>query len=232
MRSRWRHFVCLPLAVVFPASLTAQEVNGAILRDNANGVFVNENAAPPSIAVLANDEIRTLKNVSALLTLVGSTAQINGETMVQFHPDELALDHGSLSVATSRGLRVRVGCITITPVNTSQPTLYDVIDVNGKVTVNALKDDVYIEARQKNLETEKDAARRERSIVHQGEQKSRDERCAGGYDMAQPRQGAGGIMNSLPARILGFAGAAAIACWGFCHDDDPISPAKPDSRKP
>lgn len=227
MQSRWRQFVCLPLAVVFPVSLIGQDVSGAMLHGSENGVFVNESSAPPSIAVFENDEVRTLRNVVARLELTGSTAQINGETMVQFHSDELALDHGSLSIATSRGLRVRVGCITITPVNTAQPTQYDVIDVNGKVTVNAVKDDVYIDARQKNLETGKDAAHRDRSIVHEGEQKSRDEKCVEGDDVAQPTQGVGGIMNSLPARIMALGAAAVVACWGICHYDDPVSPAKP-----
>jgi len=64
--------------------------------------------------------------------------------MVQFEADELALDHGSLQLNTSREMRVRVGCITVVPV-TSDLTQYDVTDLNGKIKVVAYKNDVRIQ---------------------------------------------------------------------------------------
>ena len=56
----------------------------------------------------------------ARIEMIGSSVDVNPETMVQFQGDELALDDGSLSVNTSRGLRIRVGCVTVTPVNLSE----------------------------------------------------------------------------------------------------------------
>src|SRR6478609_5021211 len=135
------------MSLILPVSLLAQDVAGAILHGSDNGVFVNENPAPASIAIFPDDVVKTLKNVVARIELARSDAQINSETMLQFESDELALDHGSVSVNTSRGLRVRVGCITVTPVNPSEWTRYDVVDVSGKVTVSALKSDVYIDER-------------------------------------------------------------------------------------
>ena len=95
--------------------------------------------------------------------------------MVQFEGNELVLEHGSLSVNTSRGLRVRVGCVTVTPVNDTEWTHFDVVDLDGKVTVSALKNDGYIDSRSSNPQQAKQSGHSSRVIVHEGEQKSREE---------------------------------------------------------
>ena len=100
----------------------------------------------------------------------------------QFEGTELVLDHGSLSVNTSRGLRVRVGCLIVTPVNNAEWTHYDVADVDGKVTVSALKNDVNIDVRSRTPQQAKQAAHSNQVTVREGEQKSREEKC-GAADM-------------------------------------------------
>jgi hypothetical protein len=215
------------MAVLLPLSLSAQEAAGAILHGTGSGVFVNESPAPASIAVFPNDVIKTEKDVIARLDLAGSDAEINSETIVQFNPSELALDHGSVAVNTSRGVRVRVGCITVTPVHDDQWTHYQVLNVSGKVTVSALKDDVYIDVHAKSLQQMNQSEReRNRSIVREGEQKAREEKCGEGYQ--RPKSAAlGGALNSPYAIGAAALGIGAIACLGLCHDDDPVSPAKP-----
>lgn len=215
------------MAVLLPLSLSAQEATGAILHTTGSGVYVNESAAPASIAVFPNDVIKTDKDVAARLQITGSDAQINAETIVQFNSTELALDHGSVTVNTSRGVRVRVGCITVTPLHDKQWTHYQVLDVNGKVTISALKDDVYIDLHRKSLqEMNEREQERDRSLVHEGEQKSREEKCGGAYQ--KPNAAALGSALDSPYAIGAAAvGIGAIACLGLCHSDDPVSPAKP-----
>ena len=144
---RWRQLVCVLLVLFLPVSLWAQDSAAAVLRSNGVGVLVNQNSAPASMALFRDDLVETQKKAVARIEFSGSTADISPETMVQFEGDELVLDHGSLSVNTSRGLRVRVGCVTVTPVNNAEWTHYDVYDLNGKVTASALKSDVYIDSR-------------------------------------------------------------------------------------
>ena|SRR5215475_2080011 len=164
------------MTVLLPLSLSAQDAGGAILHSTGSGVFVNESTAPASIAVFPNDVVKTEKGAVARLQFTGSEAEINSETIVQFNPSELTLDHGSVTVNTSRGVRVRVGCVTVTPVRDNQWTNYQVLDVNGKITVSALKADVYIDAHPKSLQQMNEREReRNRSLVHEGEQKSREE---------------------------------------------------------
>ena len=219
--------MCISMAVTLPVSLAADETAAAILRSSGSGVLVNRNPAPTSIALFPDDLIETPQNGVARIELSGSTANINTDTMVQFEGDELVLDHGSLSVSTTRGLRVRVGCLTVTPVNLSQWTQYNVSDVDGKVTVNAAKKDVYIDSRAKKAQEAKNPSGSTRDIVRESEQKSREEKCGAAYVRGDNVAGLGAVMNSMWAKIVAGGAVGAVVCLGLCRDDDPASPSKP-----
>ena len=219
--------MCISMAVVFPVSLDADETAAAILRSSGSGVLVNRNPAPTSSALFPNDLIETPRNAVARIEASGSTTDINADTVVQFDGDELVLDHGSLSVNTTKGLRVRVGCLTVTPVNLSEWTQYDVTDVNGKVTVNAAKSDVYIDSRAKKEQEAKNPSRSTRDIVRESEQKSREEKCGAAYLKGNSMPGVGALMNSPYSIWSGTALIGAVTCWVLCRTDNPASPAKP-----
>lgn len=223
-----RCLVCLLMIAVTPVSLLADDA-AAMLRSNGVGVQLNKNSAPASTALFPRDLIETQQNAAARIEASGSTADVDQQTMVQFDGDELALDHGRLSVNTSRGMRVRVGCLTIRPVNNTEWTHYDVADVNGKVTVSALKNDVSIDSRSGNLkELKQGGGRSSQIIVREGEQKSRDEKCGGDYDRgSRPAPGNGAILNSPWAKGAGAVIIGGLICLGLCHHDDPISPSRP-----
>ncbi len=229
--SEWRHPVVLFLVVLLPVSAFAQDTGGAIVHTNGAGVLVNNSAAPASTAVFPNDLIETKKGAFARLQANGSSVDINSETMVQFASEELVLDHGILSVNTSRGLGVRVGCVTVTTVNPSDWTQYEVMDVDGKVTVHSLKNDVYIDSRSNNPRDVKKSSHSTRDLVRESQQKSREEKC-GGALKGDARPGLGAVMNSGKAQIAGIAMVVAVTCLGVCRPDDPISPHQPQQQKP
>src|SRR5271155_5296185 len=162
------------MIVVLPMSLTAQESAGAMLH-NDGGVWLNGNPAPNSSAIFPHDLIQTQKGNSAKIDADGSAATVQPETIVQFEGDELVLDHGSLHVDTSHGMRVRVNCITVIPLEQAW-TRYDVTDVDGRVTVVAYEQDVKIHYQGAAIRQSKQAAVSD-VIVHQGEQATREERC-------------------------------------------------------
>jgi len=215
------------MTVLLPVSLLADDVAGAMLHSSGAGILVNKSLAPASTALFVNDLIETPRDAVARIEAAGSTAEINAETMVQFAGEELVLDHGSLSVNTSRGLRVRVGCVTVTPVNPADWTHYDVTDRDGKVTVSALKSDVNIDARANNAEQSKKNQQSARDLVREGEQKSRTEKCGAAAYIKAETSGIGAILNGNYAKWAAAAGVITIACFGLCRDDDPISPTKP-----
>ncbi len=191
-------------------------------------MLVNSQPASTSAALYHDDLIETPKNVTARIESSRSAVDVHPGTLVQFEGEELVLDHGALSVNTSTGLKVRVGCLTIVPVNGSIWTQYDVSDVDGKVIVSALKSDAYIDEHSNRAKRAKESERSERGIVREGEQKSREDKCGAGY-LDQPAATAahGAILNHPWAIAAGSVAVGTVACFGLCHDDDPISPHKP-----
>jgi hypothetical protein len=225
--SKWRYFVCLPLIAILPVSLLADDTAG-MLRSNGIGVLVNKNPAPASIALFPDALIETQAAAVARIEETGSSADINPETMVEYQTDELVLDHGSLSVNTSRGLRVRIGCLTITPANGDQWTHYDVVDVDGKVTVSALKNDVNIDARSRSSEQAKQPEHSNRITVREGERKSREDKCGGDFKSPQS-SGGGPFMDSPYVKWSAVGIIGVLTCWALCRNTDanPLSPAAP-----
>jgi len=212
------------MIAILPASLAADDTGAAILQ--GNGVLLNGHSAPPSATLFPRDTVETQPKIVARIELTGSAVDINPETLIDFEGDEVTLEHGSVSVNTSRAFKVRVGCLIVTPVNPIW-THYDVTDVDGKVTVAALKSDVNINSRSGNAQQAKRSADAGRVSVHEGEKKSREEKC-GAANVKSPTVAAqDGIMNSpyTVGAALGVVGG--LTCWALCRDDDPISPSSP-----
>jgi hypothetical protein len=211
------------LSVSVPAAETSA---AAMLRNAGPGVTVNRSEAPPSTALFTHDLIETPKGVGSRIQLNGSIVEIGPETMVEFEGDELVLDHGDLSVETFRGLRVRVGCVTLKPVNDAEETLYNVADRDGKVSVAAVRSDVYLNARQNSLRAAKQSDN-DSSVVHQGNEKSRSESCGGDPRSAAQQSLKGPILDSPWAIGAGFVAVSIITCYALCQGGNPISPTSP-----
>ncbi|HEX3821051.1 MAG TPA: hypothetical protein VHW45_11985 [Candidatus Sulfotelmatobacter sp.] len=209
-------------------SLTAQESAGAMLRSSSSGVLVNRNPVPASIALFRGDIIETSKGAVARIELTGSTVDVAPQTMVQFDGDELVLDYGGLAVDSSRGLRVRVGCVTILPVDDAVLTHYQVVDQSGRITDSSLKRDTYMDSQSKNRKQVKQTEDSQRTIVHEGEQQSREDKCGAGYTNGPPPPGSGPILNSMWARAAGVGAVGALTCWVLCFQKpSPVSPSHP-----
>lgn len=184
---------------------------------HASGVvLVNRNAVPGSIAIFAGDEIETQPHSTARIEYVGSAIDISPESIVRFEIGEIVLEHGSVMVTTFRQLRVRTGCVVATPAVAAK-TAYVVKDTDNWVSVFAQQKDVNLDSHSGNLKKTSQRELSDHTVVHEHEQKSREEHC-----------GAGATLNSPYA--VG-AGAAVVTggalCILLCFDDDPPSPASP-----
>lgn len=184
---------------------------------------MNTSMASKSVALFLGDEIETQATASARIEYSGSSVEISPESVIRVESGEIVLEHGSVVVTTFRQFRVRSGCVLATPVGPDE-TVYAVTNTNTRVRVFARERDV-------NLDSHSDLKRRSRpessghEIVHQSEEKSRDEHCGAGDIPASP----------LPTPILdspwvvGSSGAAVlggIICVLVCVNDDPVSPSK------
>ena len=216
------------MIIYLPIGVWGADSPSAILRVSGAGVSVNNRPAADSTALYANDLIQTEKNAVARIELTGSSVDISPETIVEYDVDELVLDHGNVAVNTSNGLRVRVGCLVVVPVNGALWTHFQVSDVDGKLTVAAEKRDVYINERSKSKTKDvKESEQSGRSIVRESERKARQDKCGAGYEPAQPPVN-GALLNSPWARLGGAGAIGVVTCWALCKSDDPISPKSPE----
>ncbi|MGA8440718.1 MAG: hypothetical protein WB714_21005 [Candidatus Sulfotelmatobacter sp.] len=217
--SKWRKLVCGIMIVILPTWLVAQNSPQAMLHDDG-GVWLNGNPAPNSSAIFLHDLVQTKKGSLAKIDADGSTVMVQPETIVQFEGDELVLEHGGLQVSTSRGLKVRVNCITVIPL-TQERNRYDVTDVDGRVTVAAHQNDDKIHYQGASARLSKQA-RFSDVTVHQGEQVTREDRCG-----APARPAARMATLDNPWAIgIGAVAVAVIACWALCRGGEPVSPSK------
>jgi hypothetical protein len=224
----WRNLVCCVMAAVLPLSLAAQDSARAMLHSDG-GVWLNGNPGPSSSAVFPNDLIQTQQGHSAKIEAYGSAVTVQPETVVQFGGDELTvqlvLDHGGVQVDTSHGTKVRVNCITVSPLAQAW-TRYDVTDVDGRVTVAAQENSVIIHY-------EGAAARQSRQpafadvTVHQGEQATRDEKCGTPARPGDVVNAKVAILNNVWVKGAGLVAIGVLTCWALCRGDDPLSPDKP-----
>jgi hypothetical protein len=222
--AEWRKLVCGAMIVLLPASLSAQDFGRAMLHSDG-GAMLNGKSAPSSAAIFAGDFVQTRKESSAKIDLDGSTITIQPDTLLQFEGDELNLDHGSLQVNSTRGVKVRVNCMTVVPL-TPAWTRYDVIYADGKVLVAAHESDVQIRFKHGAAQRSKNA-RPSDVTVHRGEQVIRSEQCGQEFKPAQPIQADGAIMNSPWAVGAGTLAVGVITCYALCRNGNPVSPDKP-----
>jgi hypothetical protein len=222
----WRKLVCGVMIVVAPVSLTAQETDRTLrgLLHNDGGTWLNGAPAPATAAIFADSLVQTQAGYTARINTEGSTALIGPETVMQFQGSELALDHGTLQLDTAREMKVLIGCVTVTPTS-SDRTQFNVTDVDGRVKVVAVKNDVKIHLHGAVFKTKQGTS--SDMIVREGEQAARADRCAA---PARPTEGADArpsILNNPWASGTGLVVIGALTCWALCRGDAPVSPSKP-----
>lgn len=198
------------LVFVIPTSLLGQ-TSGAILHAQG-GVWVNGYEAKDSSAVFDGDLLETKLGFAATLSLEGTSIVIQQESLAKFQGDLLILEHGGVSVETSRSFKVRVNCITVVPI-VNERTLYEVTDVNRTVHVAARKLDVNVQHEMKAQKPAAQSSASESGSVHEGEEKSYDESavCGPPPEMAHPGKGVD------PKWIgAGAGGAGLLLCLLVC----------------
>ena len=219
-----RSIVVWALVVAVPPSVLGQTPS-AILHSQG-GVWVNGYEARDSSAVFTGDLLETKPGFSASLTLDGSTILIQPESVAKLRENMLVLDHGSVSVTTSKSFRVRVNCLTVVPTSDAW-TQYDVTDVNRTIQVVARKNDVYVQREAALGKPSPETAASHEGTVHEGEQHSYDESEVCGAP-GRPT-GTGPALNSKWIIAGGAAGIGIILCVLECggHGKSSISPDSP-----
>jgi hypothetical protein len=184
--------------------------------------WLNGSTVPKSSAVFPGDLVQTKPDSAANINAAGSSVIILPDSLVKFEGAAVSIEHGSVTVATSKGMTTRAGDVTVSPASNAL-TEFDVSDLNGTVQIVARKGDLSVSDGSQT------------STLAQGEQTTRDDsqpdqdrkkkkRRGGG---AAPPAAGGGILDSPVAIGVGAAAVGGLITWVLLQDDEPASPSKP-----
>ena len=222
--SAFRGLVSCVLIILFPGSLFAADSNAAMLYTNG-AAWVNGTHVPrSSSAIFSGDLLQTRSDSVANINEPGSSITVLSDSLVQFQGASVDIQHGGVTVSTSKGIAATAGDVKVTPAS-STLTEFNVSDVDGTVRIAARKGDVTISDGKDvvTLVQGQDTTRDEASATPDKDNKKKNKRRQAG---AVPAAG-GGIMNSPYAVGIGAAAVAGVATWVLIKNDEPASPTKP-----
>lgn len=202
------------LVLVIGGSAIAADTAAAMLYGNGV-IWLNGSSIPTSSAVFPGDLIQTNRDSVANITCASTSVIVLSDSLVEFQSNAVKLDHGVLTVATSKGMATQAGNVTVTPTSNDW-TEFDVKNVDGTVQIVARKGDLIL---QDEVGT---------TTLSQGQQASRS--ASGTNKGTKKRTGAApAAVDSLGRQVATYiaAGTAAtLTTWVLMQGDDPISPSK------
>jgi hypothetical protein len=211
-----RDIICWGLLLFVPCALTAQETAGAMLY-GTGAIYLNGSQLTNSSAVANGDAIQTKENGAGNLSAPGWSVVIQSNTIVRFQSGGLALDRGSVSIATGKGLSVFARDFKITPA-TSGWTEYYVTRENGAIEILARKNSVTVGCGPNT------------STIKEGQQISRQDVADCG--IVDKRGGAvpatkGPILSSRWAQYGAIGAGGVLLGWVLAKGEEPVSPSVP-----
>jgi len=218
--SAFRRIVSCLLLLIVPASLFAADSGAAMLYVNG-AAWLNGSHVPNSSAIFAGDLVQTRADGAANIHAPGSSITVLGDSLVQFEGVSLKVEHGGVSVSTSKGVATIAGDVRVAPASNAW-TEFDVTDLDGTVRIAARKGDLTVtdDNGTVTLAQGQETTRDEQST--DDNKKKKKKRAAG----AVPAAG-GGVLNSPVAIGVGAAVIGGVTIWVLSRNDDPISPDKP-----
>jgi len=140
-----RHLICWILIAVTPASIFAADAeSGAMLYGKGKGaVLLNGKLLPRSSAVFSGDLIQTQPESLATLDAFGSGVIVFPDSLIKFEGNAVSLEHGAVSVATSKSMVLVARQVTVTPAANTW-TEFEVANTDGKIRVIASKGNVNV----------------------------------------------------------------------------------------
>ena len=218
----FRRMVSYVLLLIAPASLLAADSGVAMLYADG-AAWLNGSHVPNSSAIFSGDMLQTRSDSAASIHAAGSSVTVLGDSLVQFDGSSLKVEHGGVSVSTSKGMSTSAGDIRVAP-SSNAWTEFNVTDVNGTVRIAARKGDLTItdDDGTSTLAQGQETTRDDQSDQGDSHKKKNKKRAAG----APPAAG-GGVLDSPVAIGVGAAAITGITVWVLTRGDDPVSPSKP-----
>lgn len=223
----FRKLVSCVLLLVFPGSLVAADSGAAMLY--ADGAWLNGSHVPQSSAIFSGDLVQTRSDSAASIHAPGSSVTVLGNSLVEFEGSSLKVEHGGVSVSTSKGMATTAGDVRVAPVSNASWTEFNVTDTDGTVRIAARKGDLNITddqgtaTLQQGQETTRDEQSDQAGQSNSNNKKKNNKKEVAG---AAPAAG-GGLLDSPIAVGIGGAAIIGVTIWVLTRSTSPLSPAEP-----
>src|SRR5229473_6441062 len=140
--SAFRRMVSCVLLLIVPASLFGADTGAAMLYADG-AAWLNGAHVPKSSAIFAGDLVQTRSDSAANIHAPGSSITVLGDSLVQFEGTSLKVEHGGVSVSTSKGVATTAGDVRVAPASNAW-TEFNVTDIDGTVRIAARKGDLTV----------------------------------------------------------------------------------------
>jgi len=220
MKAQYAKLLSCIMAAVFPISMFASDSGASGMLYAHGDISLNGSSVSRSSAVFSGDLVQTEMDSVANINATGSTVLIRNSSLVEYEGKAITLEHGAVSVSTSKLLATHVGDVTVSPAKDSW-TEFEVRDVNGTVQIVARLGDVTItDDKGTSTLTEGQTTTRDESDSESNKKKKKRQK-AGAAPAAK-----GGIMDSPEAIGIGAGVIAGVAAWALIRTDQPASPTQ------
>jgi hypothetical protein len=203
---------------IFPAALFATDQPAAMLYSHGTSLLNGDSVARSS-AIFSGDLVQTNADSAANINASGSIVMVRNDSLVKYQGNSVELEHGGVTVSTSKLLSTRAGDVTVSPA-AGVWTEFEVRDVDGRVQIAARTGDLTIsdDTGTTTLSQGQETTRDDQS----DENKKKKKKHNGGA----PPAAQGGIMSSPWA--IGIGGAAIVggAIYVLTRPEQPVSPSQ------
>jgi hypothetical protein len=217
---------CL-IVMIFPAVLLAADQPAAMLYSHGTAML-NGNSIARSSAIFSGDLVQTNADSVANINATGSSVLVLNDSLVQYEGSTVKLEHGGVTISTSKSLSTSAGDVTVSP-TASAWTEFDVRDVDGRVQIAARKGDLTISddsgttTLPQGQQTTRDESQSQTDNKTDADNKKKRKKRAAG---AVPGAG-GGVFNSPVAIGIGAGIIVGGTAWVLSRSDNPVSPVRP-----
>ena len=225
-RFAFRRLVSCVLLLLFPGSMFAADSGAAMIYING-AALVNDARVPrPSAAIFSGDLLQTRPHSVANINEPGASITVLGDSLVQYQGMSVDIQHGGVTVATSKEIAATAGDVRVTPASKVW-TEFNVVDTDGTVRIAARKGDLLIDDGKdvvtlaQGQETTRDETNPD--ATQSTSKKKRNRKQVPG---ATPAAG-GGALSSPIAIGIGAGAIIGVTTWVLIKNDDPASPSKP-----
>jgi len=230
-RSAFRRMVSYVLLFLFPGTLFAADSNAAMLYTSGAAWINGAHVPRSSSAIFSGDLLQTRYDSVANINQPGSSITVQSDSLVQFEGLAVKIEHGGVTVSTSREVATTAGDVKVTPASTSW-TEFSVVDTDGSVHIAARKGDLLIADGKETftLQQGQETTRPENAPPSDNDQNTTDEKgkkkkrkvLAGAVPAAT-----GGALNSPIAVGIGGGVILGVATWVLLQNQSPASPSAP-----